>query len=167
MHVSHVETWKTGIAGLIAASDYAPTTANSCLSILRFIAKEAKREHQLKELATDGVEDFDVSEHSTYTEEEPNALLPEEVAVFLGTMRELYPQHFAMTYCGFATGYVRHRCVPYGAEAPRPTCCGTRGVFWSGGRKSSARKVGPPSGAPFIRVVPKTKKPAEPLALTG
>jgi hypothetical protein len=47
---------------------------------------------------------FDLSEHSTYTEEEPNTLLPEEVAVFLSTMRELYPQHLAVTYCGFATG---------------------------------------------------------------
>jgi integrase len=104
LHVSHVEQWKTGIAGLIAAGDYAPTTANSWLSILRVILKAAKREFQLQHLATDGVEDFDTSEHTTYTEEEPNALLPEEVGVFLGTMRELYPQHYAMVYLGLATG---------------------------------------------------------------
>jgi len=104
LHVSHVETWKTEIAGLIAAGDYSPTTANGWLSILRVILKAAKREFELAHLASDGVEDFDTSEHSTYTEEEPNSLLPTEVIVFLGTMRELYPQHYAMTYMGFATG---------------------------------------------------------------
>jgi hypothetical protein len=72
---------------------------------LRVILKAAKREFQLSHLASDGVEDFDTSEHCTYTEEEPNALLPEEVGVFLGTMRELFPQHFAMVYVGFATGF--------------------------------------------------------------
>ena len=49
-------------------------------------------------LATEGVKDFDESEHETYSEEEPNALLPEEVPVFLGAMRELFPQHYAMVF---------------------------------------------------------------------
>jgi integrase len=128
LHVSHVETWKTGIAGLIAAGDYAPTTANSWLSILRVIMKAAKREYQLKDLATDGVEDFDLSEHSTYTEEEPNALLPEEVTVFLGTMRELYPQHFAMTFCGFATGLRPSSLRPLRRRGPMAD------VLWDQGR---------------------------------
>ena len=124
LHVSHVEEWKTGIAGLIAVGDYAPTTANSWLSILRVIVKSAKREFQLTHSACEGVEDFDISEHCTYTEEEPNALLP--VGVFLGTMRELYPQHFAMAYLGFATGLRPSSLRPCGAEAPQPTCCGIR-----------------------------------------
>ena len=128
LHVSHVETWKTGIAGLIAAGDYAPTTANSWLSILRVIMKAAKREHQLKGLATDGVEDFDLSEHSTYSEEEPNALLPEEVTTFLGTMRELYPQHFAMTFCGFATGLRPSSLRPLRRRGP------TADVLWDQAR---------------------------------
>ena len=39
------------------------------------------------------MKDFDESEHETYSEEQPNALLPEEVPRFLGAMRELFPQH--------------------------------------------------------------------------
>jgi hypothetical protein len=66
--------WRDGINELIAAGDYAPTTANSWLSILRVIAKAAKREFGLEHLATEGIEDFDISEHVTYSEEQPNAL---------------------------------------------------------------------------------------------
>lgn len=66
--------------------------------------KAAKRELELSHLATDGIEDFDLSEHPAYSEEEPNSLPPERVGEFLEAMRELFPQHFAMTYLGFATG---------------------------------------------------------------
>src|SRR5277367_2163482 len=52
----------------------------------------------------DGVAYFDTSEHPTYTEEEPNALPPEKVGEFLACMREVFPQHYAMAYLGFATG---------------------------------------------------------------
>lgn len=46
------EAWKAGIGQLIAAGDYAPTTANSWLSILRVIMKAAKRRFHLTHLAT-------------------------------------------------------------------------------------------------------------------
>ena len=68
--VSHVNDWRTGIAGLIAARHYAPTTCNGWLSILRVILKAAKHEFGLPHIATEGVADFDESEHETYTEEE-------------------------------------------------------------------------------------------------
>lgn len=128
LHVSHVEAWKTGVAGLIAAGDYAPTTANGWLSILRVILKAAKREFQLPNDACDGVDDFDTSEHTTYSEEEPNALLPAEVVTFLGTMRVLYPQHFAMTYCGFATGLRPSSLRPLRRRGPEAD------VLWEQGR---------------------------------
>jgi integrase len=102
--VRQVEEWKLGLAELIRAEDYAPATCNSWLAILRVVMKAAKREYSLPLLATDGVRDFDESEHETYTEEEPNALLPDEVPRFLSAMRELHPQHYAMTYLGLATG---------------------------------------------------------------
>lgn len=101
---SHVEVWKVGIGKLIGAGVYAPTTANSWLAILRVIMKAAKREFELPRLATEGVEDFDTSEHVVYSEEEPNSLPPERVGEFLDHMRETFPQHYAMTYLGFATG---------------------------------------------------------------
>ena len=104
MQVVHVLNWKTGIARLIAAGSYSPTTANGWLAILRVIAKAAKRELALPIDATEGVTYFDTSEHATYTEEEPNALRPDRVSEFLACMREVYPSHYAMTFLGFATG---------------------------------------------------------------
>lgn len=92
----HVETWKEGIATLIAAGDYAPTTANGWLAILKVIMKAAKRRHQLPLLATEGIESFDESEHETYTDEEPNSLTPAELPGFIALLRELHPAHFAM-----------------------------------------------------------------------
>ena len=104
VHVTHVEAWRSGIAELIAAGDYAPTTANGWLSILRVILKAAKHELRLSGIATDGVEGFDTSEHIVYSEEDPNALPTERVGEFLHLLRQLYPQHYAMTYLGIITG---------------------------------------------------------------
>lgn len=104
IRVDHVEAWKAGVAELIAAGDYAPTTANGWLSILCVIMKAAKRQFRLPYLATEDVVAFDTSEHATYTEEEPNALLVEEVPPFLDAMHEHYPQHYAMAYLGLITG---------------------------------------------------------------
>jgi integrase len=104
IRVVHVETWKMRIAKLIAARRYSPTTANGWLAILRVILKAAKRELGLPADPTEDVTYFDTSEHATYTEEEPNALPPERVGEFLACMHEVFPQHYAMTYLGFATG---------------------------------------------------------------
>jgi len=100
----HIDKWKEGIGQLIAAGDYAPTTANTWLSVLKVIMKAAKRKFALPNVPTDEVAMFDTSEHETYTEEEPNALLPEEVGPFLTKLRELHPEHFAMIYLGMVTG---------------------------------------------------------------
>jgi hypothetical protein len=51
-----------------------------------------------------GLNDFDTSQRPTYTDESPNALTSAWAAKFLARMRELYPQHYAMTLLGFATG---------------------------------------------------------------
>ena len=66
--------------------------------------KAAKRKHSLVHLATEGVTNLDVSEHATYTEEEPNALLSDEVAPFMSRFKEEHPEHFAMVYVGLITG---------------------------------------------------------------
>ena len=104
IRAEHVEAWKASIAELIATREYSPTTVNGWLSILRVIMKAAKRKFGLLYLATEGVENFDVSEHQTFTEEEPNALLPDEVAPFMAKFKELYSEHFAMVYLGLLTG---------------------------------------------------------------
>jgi len=104
LDVTHVEHWRTGIATLIAAGDYSPNTCNSWLAILRVIMKAARRQYRLPHLATEDVKDFDTSKHDTYTDEEPNALLPEEVGQFFEALRTSYPQFFAMAYLGLITG---------------------------------------------------------------
>jgi hypothetical protein len=101
---AHVEAWRTGIARLIGAETYAPTTTNGWLNILRHILKRAKRELQLPFNAAEGIPCFDTSEHEVYTEEEPNALTSEETTAFLACMKESFPAQYAMTFLGFATG---------------------------------------------------------------
>ncbi len=101
---THVQDWKERIAELVVQREYAPTTINAWLSVLRVIAKAAKRKYQLSHDFTDGVANFSLVEHATYTEEEPNALLPEEVGPFLAEFRESHPEHFAMVYLGLVTG---------------------------------------------------------------
>jgi hypothetical protein len=97
-----------------------PTTVNGWIAILRDITKAAKRKFSLAHLATEGVENFDLSEHETYREEEPNALLPEEVASFMSKLRELRPEHFAMTYTGLITGLRPSTLRPLRRRGPEP-----------------------------------------------
>ena len=129
MRVAHVLSWKTGIARCIAAGHYAPATANGWLAILRVILKAAKRELGLPLDASEGVTYFDTSEHATYTEEEPNALGPDQVSEFLACMREVYPQHYAMTFLGFATGLRPSSMRPLRRKGPTPDVRWDEGVI--------------------------------------
>jgi integrase len=104
IRVGHVETWKAGMAKLVAAGRYAPTTINGWIAILLVILRRARTELDLEHDATNGVHLLETAEHEVYTEEEPNALTEEEAGAFLDCMFDSYPQHFAMTYLGFATG---------------------------------------------------------------
>jgi integrase len=129
IQVAHVLGWKTGIAKLIAAGHYSPTTANGWLAILRVITKAAKRELGLPTDASEGVTYFDTSEHHTYTEEEPNALAPERVGEFLACMREVYPQHYAMTFLGLATGLRPSSMRPLRRKGPTPDVRWEEGIL--------------------------------------
>ena len=99
-----VERWKAQLAALVAAGEFAPTTINTWIGVLRVIMKAAKRAFDLPTVVTDGVRYLDTSEHDIYTDEEPNALLPAEVPPFIAKLREFFPQHFAMAYLGLITG---------------------------------------------------------------
>ncbi|HEX7604487.1 MAG TPA: hypothetical protein VF316_22870 [Polyangiaceae bacterium] len=75
------------------------------------LARDSQGDHQGGEAPASpphdpaaGIESLDASEHEVYTDEEPNALLPDEVAPFSARFRVLYPQHFAMFYLGLITG---------------------------------------------------------------
>ena len=65
-----------------------------------------------------GIEDIDTSTHFTYSEEQPNSLLVEEVPLFLGGIRRLYPQHFGMVALGFATGLRPSSLRPLRRQGP-------------------------------------------------
>jgi len=125
----HVEAWRTGIARLIAAGKYAPTTANGWLYILRHILKRAKRELQLPFNAAEGVPAFDTSEHEVYTEEEPNALTSEETAAFLACMKDEFPAQYAMTFLGFATGLRPSSMRPLRRMGETPDALWDQGVI--------------------------------------
>ena len=68
------------------------------------IFKAATRELSLPKNPLDGVKTFDTSEWATYTAEQPNALTGDEARAFLDCMLDEFPQHYAMTRLGFATG---------------------------------------------------------------
>jgi integrase len=117
---AHLERWKSDLAQLMAAGDYAPTTINGWFAILRVVMKAAKYELELPHLATEGLRDFDTSEHETYSEEEPNSLLPEEVGPYLERFRVLHPKHFAMLFLGLVTGLRPSSLRPLRRQGPEP-----------------------------------------------
>jgi hypothetical protein len=56
----------------------------------------------------------------TYTREQPNAVEPRQMAVFLAKLKELYPQHYAMTLLGFAIGARPSTLRPRRRRGPDP-----------------------------------------------
>jgi integrase len=99
-----IEEWLTKVGRAVNAGKYSPVTVNNWLSILRVVINSAADDFDWERNPITNVDDIDTSTHVTYTEEEPNALLPDEVRRFLGCMLEMFPQHFAMVAVGFATG---------------------------------------------------------------
>lgn len=104
LQATHVDQWREDVAKRITAGEMSPHTANTRATILKIMMKAAKREFSVPRLATEDLRRLDTSEHDTFTEEEPNSLTLHEVPVFLARLRELYPQHYAMAYVGFALG---------------------------------------------------------------
>lgn len=125
---AHIDRWRQGIAGLISRKDYSPNTANGWLSILRVVLKAAAREFELPSVASDRIRDFDTSDHVTYSEEAPQSLTPEQVPRFLAILREDFPQHFAMTFLGLATGLRPSSLRPLRRRGETPD------VLWAQGR---------------------------------
>lgn len=120
LHADHLEGWREDVAKRITAGEMSPHTANTRMTVLKIIMKAAKREFRLPRLATEDLRRFDTSEHDTFTDEEPNSLTLEEVPVFLARLRELYPQHYAMAYVGFALGLRPSSLRPLRRTGPTP-----------------------------------------------
>jgi integrase len=104
LRFADIETWKDTLAQRINTGALGPRTANGWLSILRVVTKAMTAELELPRDPSAGVQNFDVSTSHTYTDEAPNALTAEQTQKFLATMRQLHPNHYAMTLLGFATG---------------------------------------------------------------
>jgi hypothetical protein len=97
------KTWQAELAALIKAGKMAPSTANTLYGVLKQCTDALVDEYDIRDPLR-GVEQFDMREHATYTEEEPNSLAPADVPRFLDKMRELHPDHYAFVFLGITTG---------------------------------------------------------------
>jgi site-specific recombinase XerD len=102
---SDVEGWLSKEAARVRQGKCSPVTVNNWLRFLRSIMNEAVEELGLEKNPVMNVKGLDTTSCTTYTEEEPNALTPEEVQPFLAALLDRHPQHFAMVALGFATGW--------------------------------------------------------------
>ena len=102
---SDVEEWLSKEAAKVRQGKCSPVTVNNWLRFLRSIMNEAVEELGLEKNPVMKVKGLDTTSCTTYTEEEPNALTPEEVQPFLAALLDRHPQHFAMVALGFATGW--------------------------------------------------------------
>ncbi|MBX3215229.1 MAG: site-specific integrase [Labilithrix sp.] len=127
-----IEQWRREVQALIMADDYSPTTCNTWLRELRTICREAKRRFKLAAPATEGISMFDTSEVETFTPEDPNSLgeNAEKVSEFLATMKELYPQHFAMTFLGFIMGLRPSMLRPVRRKGSESDVDFDKGMIW-------------------------------------
>lgn len=81
-----------------------PETANVWMARVRNICSEMAALKMLPSDPSIALKPFDTSQVETHTIEDPNALTGAQLGLFLRAMRELFPQHFAMTLLGFLTG---------------------------------------------------------------
>lgn len=126
---AEVLAWRDEVARKIKSGDYAPTTANDWLALLRVVVGAYVDEYELGRDPTKGVADFDLSTHATYTDEEPNSLTPAEARRFLAAMCRAFPQHYAMTALGFATGLRPSSLRPLRRTGKEPDLDLTAGVL--------------------------------------
>lgn len=124
-----IEEWREAVGDNVRAAKLAPTTANSWLKHLRTIVNAAVDEYELPKNPIRGVKNFDVRAWSPYTAENPNALLPDEVPVYLEKMRALYPQHYALVVLGFATGLRPSSLRPLRRSGPDADVKWSRGLL--------------------------------------
>jgi integrase len=104
IRTSDCMAWRSAQAAKVDAGTYAPTTVNTWLSVLKVAMKHVKLDFDLPANVAKDVPPLDTTRRRVYTHEEPNSLEAKEASEFLACMRSMYPQFFAMTYLGFATG---------------------------------------------------------------
>jgi integrase len=120
--------WRTELGAKINAGVYTPSTVNTEMAVMKVILKTYYEDRELEGEPWTALKPFDTSEHPTYTEEEPNSLESLEVKSFTAAMRELFPQHYAMTFLGFVTGLRPSMLRPIRRRGPEAD------VDWETGR---------------------------------
>lgn len=105
----------------------APATANGWIAILKVICGAMAKHFELERDPSEAVDYFPVPR--TYTREQPNALTPAQASAFLGKMRELHPQHYAMTYLGFAIGARPSTLRPLRRQGASPDVLWDEGIL--------------------------------------
>ena len=126
---SEIVAWHKQINDKVQAGEYSPNTANDWLAVLRVIVKTYVIDNELDRNPTDNIKNFKKTGFRTYTDEEPNSLLPSEVPVFLAKMKQLFPQHYAMTALGFTTGLRPSTLRPLRRQGDRVDARLTDGVL--------------------------------------
>ena len=103
-----------------ARGTYDTTTFNTWLSVLATIMAQMTREFELPRDPFVGVKLF--IEDPAYGPEAPNALSPErnEIGEFLAEMKRSYPQHYAISFLGFAIGHRPSTLRPIRRGGPKP-----------------------------------------------
>ena len=105
----------------------APATANGWIAILKVICGAMTRHFELERDPSDGLEYFPLPR--TYTREQPNALTAKQASDFLGKMREIHPQHYAMSFLGFAIGARPSTLRPLRRQGPNVDVLWDEGVL--------------------------------------
>jgi hypothetical protein len=112
---SDIERWKVAVL----KDEYAPTTVNTMLSVLKAIYAAACKEYRKRlDDPTEGVAPCNLKAHRTYTDEAPNALSAENVGRFLDEVRMRWPEHYAMIYLGMITGWRPSMLRPLRRKGP-------------------------------------------------
>jgi integrase len=124
-----IQAWQLEQAKRVRAGELSPHTANQRLRVLFTVLRAAVIDLDLERDPTRGIEPLDTSTWKTYTEEEPNALTPEEVARFLAKANVVAPQHYAFLALGFATGRRPSELRPLRREGPTPDILWADGVM--------------------------------------
>jgi integrase len=99
-----IEAWRDSWEPRVNARQYAPTTVNDWIAVLRVITKKMKADFDLPVDPCADVEDVSTKGHRTFTFEEPNSLSVDELSAFFEVAWEKYPQHFAVVLLGSVTG---------------------------------------------------------------
>jgi len=115
-----IDQWLDGAAKRVEDGDYSPVTVNNWLRMLKVIMSAAASEFEWERNPAAGVEYLDTSTHATYTEEQPNSLMPDEVPRFLALLKQRHPQHFGIAALGFATGLRPSSLRPLRRRGPTP-----------------------------------------------